>query len=545
MLLLPMNFAPVAALRQAVSQFVMSFVLLSTLLISSPASAQELADVIEKAEQSVIRIEVSGVDGDSLGSGFVIDDQGTIITNCHVLAGATSAVAHFPNGRSSEIQGTLVIDETRDIIVARIGLRDAPPISLASSLPRKGEEVTALGSPHGLSFTATTGIVSAIRPAREMASDVGRTGVQGTWIQVDAAISPGNSGGPLINSAGQVVAMSTLASQGSAQNLNFGISAKDIGNAIKYSRYGRLTSLRLGAANVRMSDGEPGPRGSPGGGGGSAITSKNVPEDALLAYVKRGKEDYSELMRGLRMEAARLRIDLKDMRNGTTRLPPALAREGITIARTPIPGKRSKRWYFVSLSVKDEAIREQNKRISNYDKLKNQIQDINDPDSLFKLLWNYGPAINIRDNRSVGFMTDLFILHAFNSHDAIAVYEENPYLLWLDSTAGINGGEIHTGPIFVAGTATAEIGNIPRAVTILQEVTKEQLRSAITKVMGSSSEAAPGFRVWSDKTGKHKIAAKLLGSDSQKAILQKQDGTIIDVPINSLSEADQSLIRQQ
>lgn len=504
------------------------------------AKAQNLADVIEEAEKSVVRIEVRGSDGDSLGSGFVIDDQGTIITNCHVLAGASAARVHFPDGRSGDVLGTLIIDETRDIVVARISDTTAPAIRLATDLPRKGEKVTALGSPHGLSFTATTGIVSAIRPAKEMASDTGRGGIQGTWIQVDAALSPGNSGGPLINSSGEVVGMSTLASQGSAQNLNFGISSMDIRNAVKYSRYGKLAKLQTAAAKISMSE-----SGSGGGGLGEPPGAKPIPPEVLQQYVERGREDFSDLMRGLRMESARLRVDLKEMRNGSTRLPGGLAREGVAIMKTDIPGRRGKKWFFLSSSVKDEAIQQQRKRIETYDKLKNQIKDIDDHESLFQLLWNYGPPINLRDKESVGFISDMYLLHAFDSHITVAAYEEAPYLLWLDSTSGINGGEIHSGPIFVAGTMTLPTeSGLPRALTILQEVTEEQLREAISQIVGSDSQLPAGFRYWTDRSGKHKTAAKLLGSDSEKAVLQKEDGTIVNVPISSLCDEDQQLLRQ-
>ncbi|MEM8734604.1 MAG: S1C family serine protease, partial [Planctomycetota bacterium] len=269
-----------------------AFVVIATLAHSSASgqTGQSFADVIEQAEKSVIRIEVSGDEGESLGSGFVIDDEGTFITNCHVLAGARRATAYFPNGQSSPVLGTLIIDQTRDIIVAKIRIKTAPALPIARSLPRKGEEVMALGAPKGLSFSATKGIVSAIRPAKEMAEDIGRSTIQGTWIQVDAPISPGNSGGPLINARGEVVAMSTLASQGSAQNLNFGISAKDIANAIKYSPFGKLASLSDAAAKVRMSDGEPPGPGMPSRPDGGGLAKKSLPDDALQQYIKEARE---------------------------------------------------------------------------------------------------------------------------------------------------------------------------------------------------------------------------------------------------------------
>ncbi len=78
----------------------------------------------------------------------------------------------------------MLIDETRDIVVGKISITDAPAIEIASGLPRKGERVVALGAPLGLAFSATNGIVSAIRSAEEMRSDVNKSDVDGTWIQV-------------------------------------------------------------------------------------------------------------------------------------------------------------------------------------------------------------------------------------------------------------------------------------------------------------------------------------------------------------------------
>ena len=214
--------------------------------------AQDLASVIEECEKSVVRIEVKGLDGDSQGSGFVVSEDGLLVTNVHVLAGATKAGATFPNGQQNEIIGTYHIDEARDICIAQLSSAATVPIRLADSLPRKGEKVTALGSPMGLSFTVTTGIVSAIR--ENFANDIGDESAKGTWVQVDAALSPGNSGGPLINSRGEVVAMSTRASFGRAQNLNFGISIADIKAAIQKAKSAPLKSLADGVQKVKMHD---------------------------------------------------------------------------------------------------------------------------------------------------------------------------------------------------------------------------------------------------------------------------------------------------
>ncbi|MEM7473787.1 MAG: trypsin-like peptidase domain-containing protein [Planctomycetota bacterium] len=517
-----------------------ALVLLSGFVPPLTAKSQEepLADLIERAEKSVVRIEVQGRDGPSLGSGFIVDDQGTMITNCHVLAGAREATIHFPNGDEGRVLGTFAIDETRDIAVTRIDRRDAPPLSLAAQHPRKGETVTALGSPHGLSFTATNGIVSAIRPGEEIAEDIGKSGASGdfgTWIQVDAAISPGNSGGPLINRKGEVVAMCTLASQGSAQNLNFGISASDINELINTSvRRGQITSLRDGAAKVRMSQ-------PTGGGPSSPIAGGSVPSGAIADYIKNGQSEYSDLVRGLRMESARLSADLKEMKKGFAQIPRGLRSNETSVVVVPVPGKKEKRWYFRNQVIKDEVLEVQQQRVRDYMKIKNQLRSSDDSDSMFELLWNYGPPLNTRKNQSVGFVTDLFVVRPFNDHEVLASLDGKPYLVWLNSTAGLAGGEILSGPTFVAGTVSVQFSDgLPAAITVLREITKDELRAAIDDEMPKDI-----YRTWKDNSGSYTVEAKLLGQDTNKVVLQKRDGSIVNVPKSRLSSTDQSYLKNQ
>ena len=106
------------------------------------------------------------------------------------------------------------------------------PLELIEDPPLKGEGVVALGAPFGLDSTASEGIVSAIRSAEELEFKVGIHGHAGTWIQTTTPISPGNSGSPLVNRRGQVVAVNTLTLK-HGQNLNFGISAMDIRRALR------------------------------------------------------------------------------------------------------------------------------------------------------------------------------------------------------------------------------------------------------------------------------------------------------------------------
>lgn len=504
-------------------------------------SQESLADVIEQAEKSVVRIEVRGLDGDSLGSGFVIDDEGTIITNCHVLAGARKATAYFNDGRAAEITGTLLIERTRDIIVAKIARTDAPALPISNALPRKGERVIALGAPKGLEFTATQGIVSAVRSAEAMESDVGRTEMLGNWIQVDTAISPGSSGGPLINSRGEVVAMSTLASQGSAQSLNFGISAIDISNAILCAEGVHSASLASVAINVRMSEGAEG--GSPGGGPSGRppgiVRHQLVADSVLEAYVQRGIDEFRELKRGIAIESKRMRDDLSEMRSGSAFIPPALAKPNVSILRATIPGRRTRRWYFRNQSLKESTIASQRIRIREYAVLTNEVVSADDPTSMYKLLLNFGPELNTRSPDSIGWTDELMVAHAFNAHDVLVIKDDAPYLMWVDTTSGLSEGEFLSGPVFVAGTATVEIGaGITSSVTVLQEVSEARLKPIIDKLLEKVDE----FRTWTSATGSSTVDAKLLDSGPTEVILKRRDGEVVRVPRSSLSKNDRDFL---
>lgn len=526
--------------------------LIASFALQFAVAQEDLTDVIDRCEKSVVRIETKSGDGDSLGSGFVIDGKGTMITNCHVLAGAQSAKVVFADNTSGEIVGTLLVDQARDIVVCRISIQQRPAITLSTQLPRKGEAVVALGAPHGLSFTATRGIISAVRSAEEMGKDMGDTSLKGTWVQVDAALSPGNSGGPLINAQGQVVAMSTLASRGSAQNLNFGISGEDIRQAIQTAMSSPVVPLGVGVAKIRSKESSSGGRG---GGRDSILTRRNIPPDVFAKYLQDCKEAYTQLTRDLRKEAGRLELRTKEMAKGETFIPPNLDNDGADIIRIRTPYQKSTRWFFRSESIKDREISRQESRVREVNKLKSEVKSADDPTSIYKLAWNFGPKLDTRRNNTIGFLTEAIVLHAGNEHEALIIYEDSPYLMWIDSTAGLTLGEqVTPRPFYVNGTATATTKSGSVAVTVLQAITEEELKSGF-KVpknaggaeeglgLGSGSEVAGGYRQWNDKSGKFSIEAVLLSTDGKKARLKRRDGKVIEVTIANLSAADAKYLK--
>ncbi|NQT12365.1 MAG: trypsin-like peptidase domain-containing protein, partial [Planctomycetes bacterium] len=172
-------------------------------------------------------------DGRAIGSGFVVDRQGAVVTNYHVIEGAKSAQVVFADKRTAPVMGYLAIEPDRDLALIRINVPAGglTPLPIAADLPRKGEGVAAFGAPKGFSFTASEGIVSAVRTGEEiretLASSAGFDlyarlgfGLDAVWIQTSAPISDGNSGGPLLNMRGQVIGVNTWGHSG-GQNLNF------------------------------------------------------------------------------------------------------------------------------------------------------------------------------------------------------------------------------------------------------------------------------------------------------------------------------------
>ncbi|MEM9586615.1 MAG: trypsin-like peptidase domain-containing protein [Planctomycetota bacterium] len=210
---------------------------------SAPVRAGSFADLIEQVEPSVVRLDVELADGKSQGSGFAVDNDGTIVTNYHVIEGAKSVTVKNPNSQRTRAIGFVAIDERRDLAVLKVepSRLAVQPLPLADQLPRKGSPVAAFGSPLGLDFTAAEGVVSAIRDTASLkesilgsvdASEMPGQGIDMTWLQTTAAISGGNSGGPLVDFNGRLVGVNTWTIQ-LGQSLNFAISVDEVRDILR------------------------------------------------------------------------------------------------------------------------------------------------------------------------------------------------------------------------------------------------------------------------------------------------------------------------
>ena len=194
--------------------------------ISHYSNNLSLSEIFEISEPGVVRVNVqrtSSVDGvGGVGSGFVFDKKGHIITNAHVVSDATKVVITFLDGRSynAEIIGA---DEYTDIAVIKVNADFSllQPVSLGDSSTLKvGEEITAIGNPFGLSGSMTSGIISQVGRLLPTENQYSIPDV----IQTDAAINPGNSGGPLLNMMGGVVGINTAIQSNTGSNTGVGFA---------------------------------------------------------------------------------------------------------------------------------------------------------------------------------------------------------------------------------------------------------------------------------------------------------------------------------
>lgn len=182
----------------------------STLRPPGALNAQQIASMVAR---SVVQIETEN----GQGSGFIISRTGLILTNEHVVHGATALIVKISDGRRTRAV-VQAADSNADVALLKVTLDSLVPVRLGSvATTSSGQDVVAIGSPWGLSQSVSRGVVSSIRTSN---------GVR--LVQTDAAVSPGNSGGPLFNDRGEVIGIvSFKLSRPMAEGLNFALAIDD------------------------------------------------------------------------------------------------------------------------------------------------------------------------------------------------------------------------------------------------------------------------------------------------------------------------------
>lgn len=173
------------------------------------------SDIYEACNNSVVEISVQGKYSSALGSGFFID-KNTVVTNYHVIKGANSIQVTTKDNITHDVDTIIGYDEDLDLAILKVE-SDTKPLIISQSKFKAGEEVYALGSPLGLTGTISQGIITTV--SREFDSV--------DYIQSDAPLSPGNSGGPLVNAYGEVIGVNTMYMP-DGQNLNFSININQL-----------------------------------------------------------------------------------------------------------------------------------------------------------------------------------------------------------------------------------------------------------------------------------------------------------------------------
>jgi putative serine protease PepD len=268
---------------------------------STSTGALSATQIYQQDSGGVVAIRVRTASGEDSGTGIVLNNSGLILTNNHVVAEASTIVVSPGKSTSQTTSATLVgADPNSDLALIKVnpaglGLK---PLKLAdSSIVQVGDPVYAIGNPYGLDETLTRGIVSAL--GREIAAPDGAK-ITGA-IQTDAALNPGNSGGPLIDAAGEVIGVNsqiastqaeTAGSQPGSTGVGFAISSDTAAQVIKTIEAGGGSGASTTEASRGAAAGAAGGRTevSPGGSGEAGEVGAEASSGSTGPYGEAGTE---------------------------------------------------------------------------------------------------------------------------------------------------------------------------------------------------------------------------------------------------------------
>lgn len=204
------------------------------------AAVIDLATLVRNTRSAVVLVEVFDDKRNEIasGSGFFVSDNGLLITNCHVIENAASAVAKIESGDVLPIKGAVNLDRKNDLALLMVERERMPFLTLGESKSvEAGDHIAVIGSPLGLVGSVSEGIVSAKREEANGARQ---------WLQISASISHGSSGSPVLNASGKVIGVATMSLRG-GQSLNFAVPAELVAAMLQSRKRGPSAAIPLQA----------------------------------------------------------------------------------------------------------------------------------------------------------------------------------------------------------------------------------------------------------------------------------------------------------
>lgn len=466
--------------------------------IANAQEKQDLAQLVAQVDPSVVTIAISET---SLGSGFVVDEQGLVLTNYHVIEGAKEAVVIFPDKTRFKVEGFLSIMPKKDLALVRIqpGTKQLRALQIAEQQPAKGEKVYAFGAPMGLSGSVSDGIVAAVRTGedvrdtlrkltnRDLYTELLDYDLDAQWIQTTAPISAGNSGGPLVNGRGEVVGVNTWVNA-MGQNLNFALSAVHI-------------KPMLAAA-------------------GSTLHP--------LSALPKPRPERREGPKGDGKKTLALWNQLNELKAELTRKVAVLEKK---VKENTVPVGTGARGIRPKLNKLAAARRDQAKAYADY---ANEIKTLElegaDPDFAVFAIAEADLA-----QRFAAVYQDFATVIAADVGEGAAVAERNLRVLGSALTSLRSAQDV----LRLALTKRYDM-KYPSFETVLKEGGQAASGRADAEANAPVDRSAP--RLWTDRTGQFQVRAKYIGIEGGKVKLEKADGTVISVPLERLSEEDQKFV---
>jgi hypothetical protein len=253
----------------------------------SGSPQKDIPTIAKTAKGAIVTIVMAANDKPiALGTGFLVNSDGVIVTNYHVIKTGNVAVVKFPDGTILPVDGVLAIDKFRDLAIIKIHGKPFPTLTLGNSDQiQVGEEVVAIGNPLGLELTVSNGILSGIRSDETEG---------GKLLQITAPISRGSSGGPLFNMFGEVVGINVMFLEG-GESLNFAIPVNDAK---------LLLSLQSAKLQNLPNENEAAPTDAPPStAGGEGLTSSTKGTEEAYYVRSRKGETYIIEYRGHQLTA--------------------------------------------------------------------------------------------------------------------------------------------------------------------------------------------------------------------------------------------------